>query len=221
MIGSACLNENPLHWASAADREIAGFRSVTNTEFGCGANRLEEGSVDEQTPVAMIRDDLRSLPRFELPKPYTLRMYEPGDAACWTEIQQQSDVYLHDTEGLFVRAFKNNYTALTERQFYLMDGAGRAIGTATAWFDNNYCSKVFGRVHWVAILPAMQGRGLSKPLMAAVCERLHELDHRRAYLTTAALRIPAIRLYVKFGFCPHIRSDSDRQAWDSIADRIK
>ncbi len=55
------------------------------------------------------------------------------------------------------------------------------------------------RIHWVAIAPAYQGRGLAKPLVAAACLRLRALGHVWAYLTTSTSRLPAVSLYTKFG----------------------
>jgi GNAT superfamily N-acetyltransferase len=52
----------------------------------------------------------------------------------------------------------------------------------------------------VAILPDYQGRGLSKPLLSQALRRLWELGHTRAYLTTSAERMVALRLYERFGF---------------------
>jgi ribosomal protein S18 acetylase RimI-like enzyme len=73
-----------------------------------------------------------------------------------------------------------------------------------------------GRVHWVAILPAFQGRGLAKPLLTAVCLRLRELGHTSAYLSTSAARIPALNLYRQFGFAPVIRDEMERAVWQEI-----
>jgi len=75
---------------------------------------------------------------------------------------------------------------------------------------------LWGRVHWMAMLPEVQGRGLGKALLTAICQRLRELGHERAYLHTSAARLPAIRLYLKFGFEPVIRNDGEAAAWEKI-----
>lgn len=76
-------------------------------------------------------------------------------------------------------------------------------------------------MHWVAIAPQAQGRGLSKPLLAAVCRRIRELGDDRAQLGTSTWRIPAVNLYLHFGFVPHIRHDEDRAAWRGIESYLK
>jgi GNAT superfamily N-acetyltransferase len=93
------------------------------------------------------------------------------------------------------------------------------IGTGAAWFDDDFGGARIGRVHWVAILPEYQGRGLSKPLLSAICRRLRELGHGRAYLATASARSRAIQLYLRFGFVPLTRNEAERAIWDQIARR--
>lgn len=175
--------------------------------------------IQENILVRMVRDRLDDIPRYELAAPYTIRPYRPGDELAWRQIQSRADRYNIITAELFAEQFGDDPARPAERQFYLSDGAGQPIGTATAWFGL-YRNQDYGRVHWVAITPEFQGFGLAKPLMTAVCERLGQLGHHQAYLTTATARIPAISLYLKFGFKPDIESEGDRQAWRSIAAEI-
>ena len=73
----------------------------------------------------------------------------------------------------------------------------------------------------MAILPPWQGQGLARPLLSAVCTRLASLGHRRALLRTSTARIPAINLYLHFGFQPVITTPADRDAWRSVMALVK
>jgi GNAT superfamily N-acetyltransferase len=164
-------------------------------------------------PVIMVRDDLDNIPEFNLPAGYTFHWYEPGDEACWLDIQAQADLYNKITPKLFCDQFGSDSRLIHERMVFILDPQNHPIGTAAAWFNPDYNGQPCGRVHWVAIIPSQQGLGLSKSLMTAVCTRMREAGHTHAYLTTSSARIPAIKLYAKFGFVPEIRTQEDRETW--------
>lgn len=172
--------------------------------------------IEHNAPVTMVRGNLKGIPGYSLPAGYSLRSYQPGDEQLWVEIQHLADHYNTITPDLFRREFGTDGSTLAARQFYLLDAGQRAIGTATAWYDDSFRGLVYGRVHWVAIVPEQQGRGLAKPLMTAVCRRLRGLGHTRAYLSTSTARIPAIRLYLQFGFLPWIESPEDGRLWRQL-----
>jgi len=172
-------------------------------------------------PVSMAVERLDDLPSYPLPSGYSVRFYEPGDEEVWRKIQSAADRLNTITGTLFDEQFGGDAARLASRQCYLLaEGAG-AIGTATAWYDRRHHGRAYGRIHWVALLPDWQGRGLSKPLLSVVCRRLHSLGHRRAYLTTSTGRPRALNLYLGFGFCPEIRGPSDIEAWKSIESELK
>lgn len=164
----------------------------------------------------MVRPHLNDLPDFSLSQEFSLRFYRPGDEENWFRIQSAADLHSDISHELFAKDFGSNLALLSERQFFLVDNEGTAIGTATAWFNNHFPDGSYGRVHWVAIIPEFQGRGLSKPLMTAVCKRLRELGHERAYLSTSTERLKAIKLYLRFGFVPWIKSPEQRTAWEKL-----
>lgn len=168
------------------------------------------------THVQMVRDHLENIPDFAPPEAFALRWYQPGDEQHWRRIHLAADLHNDITPGLFAQQFGNDARVLAERQAYLLDPSGQPIGTATAWFNADFAGARFGRVHWLAVLPGFQGRGLSKPLMTAVCTRLRELGHDRAYLSTATVCVPAIRLYHQFGFVPLIRNEADAARWRGV-----
>ena len=177
--------------------------------------------IEQNVPVWMDRAHLEGVPEHSLPSPYRLRMYQTGDAQDWLEIHRLADRYTRVTADLFGRQFGDDQQRLADRQLYLCDGDDQPIGTATAWFDDRPGGDPsIGRVHWVAIVPDYQGRGLARPLITAVCHRLRPLGHRRAILATGSARLPAICLYLKFGFVPMLTRPDEAAAWRAIRDAL-
>ncbi|MBN2315120.1 MAG: GNAT family N-acetyltransferase [Sedimentisphaerales bacterium] len=168
----------------------------------------------------MIRDNLDALPDYGVPDGYSIRWYQPGDEQSWCNIHVLADKYTQATSNLFVREFGSDIPMLTERQCYLFDRKEVPVGTACAWFDDQNAPSP-GRVHWVAIVPEEQGKGLAKTLLSIVCHRLKKLGHKNAYLTTQTVRIPAINLYLKFGFTPAIDSERDKHIWRQLQNHLK
>lgn len=168
----------------------------------------------------MIRENLDDIPDYGLPDGYSIRQYQPGDEKSWRRIHLLADKYTDVTPDLYEKEFGSNAQMLAERQYFLVDRRGSPIGTASAWFDNRI-EQSPGRIHWVAIIPTEQGKGLAKPLLTTVCNRLKYLGHNRAHLTTQTVRIPAINLYLKFGFVPSIDSERDRQIWRQVQKHVK
>jgi GNAT superfamily N-acetyltransferase len=166
--------------------------------------------------VTMVRDNLENLPDFPLPRPYEVRLFQPGDDKAFNDIWMAADCFGQARPDLFEREFAANLSAVPPRMFFVVDAAGKAIGTATAWFNDNFDGKPYGVVHWVAMKPESQGKGLSKPLMAAVLKRMKELGHDRAYLITQTVRLTAINLYLGLGFKPLIKTDEDKASWKEI-----
>ena len=171
--------------------------------------------------VSMIRDHLRGLPQYELSAPHSIRGWQPGDDQAWIRIHQAADKL---TKGnwpqLFQKQFGDGMADLPDRMFFLCGPGSRPIGTATAWYGGREDGGAdWGRVHWVAILPEWQGKGLAKPLLAAVMNRLRQ-SHVRAWLSTSTGRLAAVGLYLKFGFVPEIRNEADRPAWRLVREHL-
>jgi GNAT superfamily N-acetyltransferase len=147
----------------------------------------------------MERQDLKGIARFDLEEPCTIRTYQPGDERHWYSIHLEADKLSNITQELFASQFGSDQRVLSTRQLYLCD-ADSVVGTATAWYGDTYKDGSYGRVHWVAIRPSHQGRGLSKPLLSEVLQTLARLGYTKAYLTTSRLRPVAMHLYRSFGF---------------------
>jgi GNAT superfamily N-acetyltransferase len=177
--------------------------------------------VERNISAYMIRDSLDEVPNYSLPTGYSTRWYRPGDERLWVDVQSRAEGYLEITSELFVEQFGSNPRPLAERQCFLCDAQGEAIGTATAWFNDDYCGQPYGQLHWVAIVPQAQGQGLAKPLLSIVLNRMAELGHTRCYLGTSTARLPAINLYLKFGFVPHVRSADDLAVWREMRSLVR
>lgn len=176
----------------------------------------EKTFIARNIPLFMIRDTLENIPRFTLRAPFSFSWYEKGDEEQWVDIQCKADKYNAISLDLFRKDFGNDADVLHQRQCFLLNAGGGAIGTASAWFDEEYKGKPYGRLHWVAIVPEYQGRGLALPLVSLVLGRMRELGHTCGRLATSSSRVPAIQLYGKFGFVPDINNEDERCAWREI-----
>ena len=156
---------------------------------------------------------------FVLPAGFEIRLYRPGDRDRWVEIVSAADSFQTISAATHEAAFGHGAQALAERQFFLAAPDGQLVGTATVWRGESGRWQGWGRVHWLAILPAWQGRGLGKVLLSATLQRLSELGHTRAYLTTETVRLAAIRLYLRSGFTPDFATAADQAAWRDLRSR--
>lgn len=160
--------------------------------------------------IWMFRDHLGAIPQHPLPDGFAFRWYKPGDEAHWLAIHRAADPLNTFPPERFDEQFHGDLDGLAQRQCYLLDPHGEPVGTATAWYDDvpiGAPDDGYGRVHWVAIVPAAQGRGLARPLMSYILTRLRELGHTRAYLSTSTARPVAVHLYERFGFVRRPRTD--------------
>lgn len=177
--------------------------------------------LERNVEVVMERDSLEGLPCWPLPVEYTGHWYHPGDEQKWVAIHLEAERHLKISDELYRNEFGVDPVPLGQRQLFLLDRMQRPIATATAWWDDDYHGLRYGRVHWVAMLPQCQGRGLAKPLLGLVLARLGELGHQRAYLRTSTARVPAINLYLKAGFRPAVCTPQDDQAWSELGKHLK
>jgi GNAT superfamily N-acetyltransferase len=170
--------------------------------------------------VHMERDNLRNIPRARLPAGVQVHWYRSGDEQKWVDIHRRAEKLVKVTLADHVRVFEERVEQLRRRQCFFLDADYAPIATATAWYENDFFGLPYGRVHWVAVVPRFQRRGLAKSLMAVVLRRMVELGHERAFLRTSTARLPAIQLYQKFGFRPSLRSEGERSVWQQLNERL-
>ncbi|NUN93177.1 MAG: GNAT family N-acetyltransferase [Verrucomicrobiae bacterium] len=175
----------------------------------------------EPYAVMMRRASVEGLPRHSLRDGFRIRGYRTGDEAVWLAVQRSAERFLPITDDLFRKEFGIDEGRLQKCMLFLEDPEGRPIGTATAWHLPDRDAPDCGRVHWIAIAEGAQGAGLGKALMSAVCERLRAQGFRKLVLGTHVTRIPAINLYLAFGFLPEIRHADDLAEWRKLLPHLK
>jgi len=174
----------------------------------------------EYIPVCMVREDLEGIPDYPLPAGYSMRLFRPGDRKTWLRIERAAETFGRITGSLFDEEFGHAPAAMTKRCYFLVAPGGRDVGTIAAWYTRRHLGRPWGRIHYVAVEPAHQGRGLSRCIMTVAMKRLRSLGHRRAMLVTQTPRIAAIRTYLRFGFVPDPTSPQADRAWKLIAEHI-
>lgn len=164
----------------------------------------------------MIYDDLSTYPHLPLPPGLSLRSYVPGDAEAWCRIWNHADHTDRYTPAIFHDQFGHDPQVLQHRILFLKDPTGSPVATAAAWFIDEPGQRSWGRVHWIAVDPSHQGRGLARPLLSACCRRMHELGHPHCQLSTDSFRAAPIHFYLRCGFRPDVRTAEQDRVWHDI-----
>lgn len=155
----------------------------------------------------MVRRNLTDIPIYPPPRGYVVRGFQAGDDVNWLAVQTRADSYNSFSLEMYCREFAEGADQLADRQLFLVSPAAEVTGTATAWLPERNVDGDFGRIHWVAVLPQMQGQGLGKVLLSSVCLQLKSLAYTRAYVTTEVWRRAAVQIYEQFGFEATVRSE--------------
>ncbi len=163
----------------------------------------------------MVRPHLRDVPRFEFPAGYSIRPMRPGEAAVWTDIHRDAEPFFKVSDELFTHAFGSDLVATTWRCYLIVDDKDVAAGTMSAWYDRDFRGGDWGRIHFVAVRRAHQGKGLCKAAMTHTLRHMAEW-HDRAMLTTQVGRLGAIKVYLDFGFVPDLDHAGAREAWRRV-----
>ena len=177
-----------------------------------------QGLSQKEAALTMVRPDMGGIPDFAFPEGFSMRGLAPGDAALWTDIWREAERLTPIGDDLFHEQFGSDWARIAERVFFIQDARGFAVGTLAAWGDE-FRGADYGRLHWVAIRPGYRGGGLIKPAMTFTMRAMARW-HCRAYLCTQAMRLPALKVYLDFGFLPDPASDRERALWALVAQAL-
>ena len=176
-------------------------------------------------------------PRFELPEGYTLRPYEPGMEKDWAALQVS--VEQMDTEEQAIAQFNEEFLGDMEtfkmRSAFIYGPNGKLAASGVLWYGYHFGPRRSTRLHWIAVAPEEQGKGLCKALMTILFDAYHTCGKTHGiYVTSQTWSYKALNIYRQFGFKPYQgpqpsgwKATTDdfeqetREAWDLIEKKHK
>ncbi len=184
--------------------------------------------------VIMIKKDLTTYPKYTLPEGYRFSMYQHGYEKSWADIEASVGEFgsIQDALNHFNKEFSPYPHELQKRCLFVQDKDGKFVATTTGWYGNHLSHKPLPRIHWVAVKPEHQGKGLAKALLTRTLDILNELNYNDiAYLTTQTWSYAAINLYLSLGFKPYMGAKpanwtsknfyaDNKKAWEIIFDKL-
>jgi ribosomal protein S18 acetylase RimI-like enzyme len=171
-------------------------------------------------PIVMVRTDLDGIADMSIPEGYRLRRFEPGDESAWARVETAAGEFTDPDKALgrFAGEFGAHLSEMRERCLFLSNSEGEVVGTTTAWHNPEFQGRDYGRIHWVAVVPACQGKGLGRLLVTKALILMRRW-HERAYLTTQTTSWVAVHLYLTLGFQPFLTSPSEEAGWELLREK--
>jgi len=161
--------------------------------------------LDKSVPyieIIMHREAGVEIPTYPLPEGYSFKIYEPGDEKEWARIETSVGEFDNEMDALlyFQKEFLPFTKELPRRMIFIVSPDGELIGTASAWWDYAF-ERRCPLVHWVAVKPGHQGKGLGKAITAEVVRLMTVVDGEGVfYLKTQTYSHKAIGIYEWAGF---------------------
>jgi ribosomal protein S18 acetylase RimI-like enzyme len=171
-------------------------------------------------PIVMVRTDLENTPDMPIPGSYQLRRFEPGDESAWARVETAAGEFTDPDKALahFAGEFGAHLSEMRERCLFLETSGGEVVGTTTAWRNLEFQGRDYGRIHWVAVVPACQGKGLGRLLVTKALILMRRW-HERAYLTTQTTSWVGVHLYLTLGFLPFLTSPNEEAGWELLREK--
>ncbi|MCL2421548.1 MAG: GNAT family N-acetyltransferase [Defluviitaleaceae bacterium] len=161
--------------------------------------------IDNSVPyieVVMRRDPGLPLPVCPLPEGFSYEMYQPGYEKEWARIEASVEEFECEMDALlhYQKEFLPCPEELPRRCIFIKAPDGELVGTATAWWAY-HGQRRHPLVHWVAVKPAYQGKGLGKAITAEVVRLMTAIDGDSVFLLgTQTTSHKAIGIYEWAGF---------------------
>ncbi len=164
----------------------------------------------------MERHSLTDLPEIGLPAKYEVRAADTADEEGIARVLRLA----FDVEWDADRVRRNLTGAPDVDSVYVVTAAGQVAATASARLaPGSFPGR--GYLHWVGVAPEWRGRGLGAAVCVRVLHRFAELGLNGAVLETDDHRLDAVRLYLRLGFEPSPRTETDPGRWDAVLNALE
>lgn len=147
-------------------------------------------------------DKIEALGEATLPDGFSFRFFERSDVKHWGSIETSVLEFPSESEACsyFEMAYLPSLLELQKRCFFIINPDGIPIATATAWYSDSELGYQ-PILHWVAVRPEYQRKGLGKALTKKALNVFRSLESGKpVWLQTQTWSYPAIRLYHSLGF---------------------
>ena len=155
--------------------------------------------------VVMRKDSLNQIPNCELSPDFRFVTYQPGDEQAWAAIEMSVEDFDSHQEALnyFKKEFAPKLESLQKHMLFIENTHGEKVATATAW-EGKLEGITYPKLHWVAVKPEYQGKGLCKALLSKSLKLMGSLGHEgEVILFSQTWSYKAINLYYQYGFRPY------------------
>lgn len=141
-----------------------------------------------------------------LPEGYRFQFFEPSLRSSWCciqcSVQQFADI--ESAENSFQAAFSSMERELSHRMLFVLDPSGCPAATGILC-TGHALGKPMGELRFLATVPAHQGKGLGRAMIAKLLELFYDTRSTNGiYLTIRSDNLRAIQLLRNFGFSPYL-----------------
>lgn len=170
-----------------------------------------------QPQLHMVLDPsvLDNPPEVRLKSGYEMRTYRDGDAEEFIALHHKAG-FANWSEDILNWCLEH---ALPDGIF-IATHKGKMVATAMATHHPTKEHPAGGELGWVSGDPEHAGRGLGRAVCAAVIRRYAQAGYHHVYLSTDDWRLPAISVYLKLGFRPHLYKEGMAERWDAVRAKL-
>lgn len=160
----------------------------------------------------------RNIVKTLMPDDFAIRVFSSRDVDAVIELMHSAGFL--DWDHTSIRDALN--LCVPDGYILVVDNkSGGIVSTMMARHLSDSLHPYGGRIDWLAADSKYKGKGVGYYAVAAVVNRLIEINYRYIYVTTDDFRIPAIKTFIKAGFVPNLYLPEMHPRWEKVCAQIK